>query len=407
MAVLDQTLLSGTNFLTLLLVGRSAVPAEFGVFVVVYTGLWMFQAVQGALIVEPMNVLAAPKEGDDYRSYTTNMFISQVLFATVAGLVILALGAVLVHLRSVLFAFAFAVVSWQIQEFVRRVFYNRTRVGAGLMNDVISYGGQIILLAVLYAQGVLTPVSALVAAAVTSALAAVVGGWQVRHDLTAAFGVHSLWRTAAVNWRFGRWLLGANAFRVIANRCTVFIVVGFIGPVGMAGFAAASVLSRVPEAMMLALETMLPPLMSRRFKQKSRAEMERFLKTAALLAGIPLAVLVAILVVFAKEVLHIVYGGTYDEFAFVLQLVSLANLITFFSAMVRVALKVVNQTRVVFIASAASAVLLVTVGSLLTAVAGIGGAAWVPLLVALSSLVVLATGYWRVTQGRSAKLGVQ
>jgi O-antigen/teichoic acid export membrane protein len=130
--------------------------------------------------------------------------------------------------------------------------------------------------------------------------------------------------------------------------------------------------------------------------------MEAYLKKVALIGAVPVLLSVIFVVVFAKEVLHIVYGGTYDQFVSVLRVVSVASLFTFLSTLIVVALKAMEQTRTLFIARSVSQVFLLTGGLLLMAKAGLDGAAWVSLLAAIFSFLVMAVGYWRVTRSRAA-----
>ena len=402
-AIADQAVISIANLFTTVLVARAVAPAQFGEFVMVYTTLWLLQNVQRALIVEPMNVLGANKEVADYRRYVTSTAALQVIFAVLLGGAILVAGALAPPARSLLFAFALAVVAWQLQEFVRRIFYTRTHVGAALINDGISYGGQVALLSLLFMHGSLTAVSALIAVGIARAITVVVGGWQARAHVAPALSVRGIKDAACQNWRFGRWLLGANPLWDVASRFYVLVLIAVIGPAGVGGFAAASALSRVPDMLMRSLDTLLPPIASRRLKQKSQRNMEAFLKAATLIGVVPAVISVTIVVVFAEELLHIVYGGDYEEFASVLRIVSIASLILFLSMPVRVALRSIEQTRILFIAGAGSAVVLITGGSSLAAVAGVIGAAWAAVLSAGIGLVVLAIGYRSVTRRRSAR----
>jgi O-antigen/teichoic acid export membrane protein len=402
-AAADQALISGTNLFTMLLMARAVAPSQFGTFVLAYAGLWVFQNVQRALIVEPLNVLGAKKEGSDYRRYVTSSAALQAIFAVLVASALLASGTLALSVQSLLFALALAVVCWQMQEFVRRVFYTRTYVGRALINDSISYGGQVVLLTALYVQGALTPVSALVAVAITSAIAVVVGGWQVRSHMGAGLSIRSLREAATDNWRFGRWLLGTNPLWDLGNRFYLFLLAAFVGPAGLGAFTAAITMSRVSRVLLQALDTLLPPIAARRFEQRSQAGMETLLMAVTLIGIVPVLLSMIFLMVFAQEVLHMVYGGAYDEFASVLRIVSLTSLSALLLTLLRVALKAIEETRVLFVASAVSAAFLVTGGSFLAAVAGVTGAAWVSVINGVITLGVVTIGYWTVTRRRPAR----
>ena len=206
---MDHALISGMNFLTVLLMARSVTPSQFGISMLVYTGFRLFQNIQGVLIVEPMSVLAAKTDGNERRDYISGTALAQAGFALATGSVIV-VAAIVSPLESLLLAMALAVVFRQLQEFVRRVLYCRLRVASAAMNDVVSYGGQAAVLIALNLRGGLSPTTALLAIVATSALAAALGGWQVRRDMVF-MPKRLAWKAMVSNWQFGRWLSWGSA----------------------------------------------------------------------------------------------------------------------------------------------------------------------------------------------------
>ncbi len=202
----DQALISAANFVTLVLLARSLEPSDFGAFVLAYTTLLFVNALQSALVTAPHNVVGQAHRQTDYRSYTTSTALSQVVFAVAAAALAL-LGAAFVAAfdRSAALLVAAtvpALVAWQAQEFARRVLYTEGRFGRAFVTDVVSYGGQAVLVAALVAAGTVTPPGAMAVVAVTSAAGALVGFWAIRRSLGGAIR-----RSAIVeNWIFGRWL---------------------------------------------------------------------------------------------------------------------------------------------------------------------------------------------------------
>ncbi len=396
-ALFDNTLISGTNFLTALLMARAVAPSQFGVFMMAYAGLWLLQNIQRVLIAEPMSVLIAKTDGDEYRSYVSGTAFAQAGFALIVGggLVI---AAFVSPVESLLLAMALAAVFWQLQEFVRRVFYARLQVAAAATNDVVSYGGQAAAMTGLYLSGELSPVTALLAIAATSAVAAAIGGWQVRRDIIAMPGVRGAWKSMTRNWEFGRWLLGAQLLREVSDRLYTVLLVLFAGPAGVGAFVAAGTLARITNSMVNALETLLPPVASRLLRQESRLDMEKVLRWATFIGGAAQVVFVALILIFAEGILRVTYGDRYAEFASVLRIMSIAFFLRFLALPLRTGLRSVEETQALFLVGAASAVFFVTGGALLAAIGGVTGAALAVLIKHSISLVTLKIQYRRVTR---------
>src|SRR4051794_4844783 len=62
LGLLDQALISGSNFITMVALARSLGPAAFGAFTLAYSALLYANSLQGALITQPHNVLGASRE---------------------------------------------------------------------------------------------------------------------------------------------------------------------------------------------------------------------------------------------------------------------------------------------------------------------------------------------------------
>src|SRR5437588_1846559 len=78
-ALADQVLISGTNFVTTVLVARSLSDREFGAFSVIYGVLLFCNIIQSTLITQAHNVLAATLGGHDYRCYTGSTAVQQLI----------------------------------------------------------------------------------------------------------------------------------------------------------------------------------------------------------------------------------------------------------------------------------------------------------------------------------------
>ena len=205
----DQALISGTNFVITILLARALTVEAFGGYALVYAGLMLFGGLQTALITQPHNVLGAIRHGVAYRRYNTTTALLQLLLATLSTLVVLAGwgGSVLAgwSTASLLLPLAGAVFAWQMQEFIRRVLYTEGRVSAAFVNDLIGYGGQLLLVAAGWYCSAVSASRALHFVTASSLLAALIGCWQLR----GSWSRRSEPGVVRENWQYGKWLLGA------------------------------------------------------------------------------------------------------------------------------------------------------------------------------------------------------
>jgi len=97
-AILDQALVSGSNFVSGILLARILGPDEFGRYVLAWTALLLIQALQHAGITSAMLSIGPREDGDRSSLYYGSMVVQHIVFLTgttaVAALCLLALAAV-------------------------------------------------------------------------------------------------------------------------------------------------------------------------------------------------------------------------------------------------------------------------------------------------------------------------
>ncbi len=151
LAAADQGVISLTNFAASIILARAISATEFGVYGVGFLLLLLLRAVQEGLTVQPLNAIGPTLEGDAYRRYLSSTMAVQLILSAVTALGALALGWVLTAAGNdvagpTVTAMAFVGSVWQVQEFLRRGFYARGRVGAAAFNTALASGVRLIVL---------------------------------------------------------------------------------------------------------------------------------------------------------------------------------------------------------------------------------------------------------------------
>jgi len=209
-AFVDQALISATNFITIILLARGLTQDGLGQFSLVYSALLFVNSIQSGIVTQPHNILGVGRRWRDYQVFTTSTAISQLLLSGLAALLALIAWALTRFTGSeialLLLALAPTIVAWQLQELLRRVLYTEGREAKALIVDLLGYGGQVAALAVLAWRGHLTGPATLYAIALTSAIAAIYGLWEIRHSLCLQVDR----RMMLDNWHFGKWIAGGE-----------------------------------------------------------------------------------------------------------------------------------------------------------------------------------------------------
>lgn len=379
----DQGLVSLASFLLMVLLARVLPASDFGAFVLVYMAIFFANNVQTSLVSRPHNLIGANLKNEAFRAYTARVFSLQLFITAVFGLIGAgaAYGARFFGSGSAeLFAAtALAMITWQLQEFARQVQFSRARARAVFSYDVISYGGQMVLLAALWYFEELTAVTAMLALAASSMASAVYG---FSHIGIAPRGFP--FPILRMHWRMGRWILGDNLGQWLSTMLFPFLAAAFAGTAATAVYRLVMNVVAPLHVVFNAVPSFAAPRASRVYHEGGMAALRSFVVLMSLLVGLPVCAYLLGVSIFGAQVLDLLYGQGYSQHANLIWLFAAAYLGQFVIGSESIALMAAGNARAIFLGRLVSIVLTLTVGVALTAAFGVEGA--------VGGLVVVNTG---------------
>jgi O-antigen/teichoic acid export membrane protein len=392
--LLDQALLSATNFLTFVLIARSLEPADFGVFVLAYSALMVANSLQTALITQPHNVLAAASRGGDYVRYTSTTVLTQFVFSGACGLVILVAGVASAvagyGFAQLLFALLPAIVAWQLQELGRRILYTEGRLSAVFVNDAISYGGQLIAIVVLFYGRWLSGPTALYALAATSAAAAAVAAWQLRPSLRPILATDLVRQ----QWRFGKWLVASAVLGHASPQIYLLLTAGLVGFASTGALKAAQTAMGPTRILLLTLEAVTTPRAARIYAAEGSAALRAYVAFLYLSTFLPMGIYCAIVTFSSDAFMRLFYGQQYESYGWVATYTAVAYFVAYLAAPASIGVRARGQTVMIFRANVAAAAVGLTLGVFLVWTLGLLGAALGSIGNAIVFSLVLCAGFW-------------
>jgi len=301
-SMVDQGMVSAGNFLTTILLARSLLPAEYGVYALLFGLILMMNGFHSAFIWYGMSLLGASKSEAEIRPLAGG---SLVLTAGLAILLGTAVGttAVFFHRTSLGPWLLLALLFWQLQETTRRALMCRLRFRDALWGDALSYLGQTAWIAFLFFAHRLTIVSAFGVMAATSAGAALLQAVQLRltwPDFRGAF------RLIPRFWNTGRWALLVSAAQAFIGQALLWFL-AFAGTAEVAGFQSALNLLRATNPVMFGIGSVLLPTVA---AQPGKPEAGLYAaRRYGLLGALVLLPYFAVLFLFPRLTLHLFYGA--------------------------------------------------------------------------------------------------
>jgi O-antigen/teichoic acid export membrane protein len=348
--------------------------AEFGLFIVGWILLLFLVSLQGAIICQPHNILAANRHSLRYQQFTTALAAAQLICSIAVGLLLVLLGLLVRAVASPMYGqlltlLGIVLVPWTAQEFVRRVLYTRSQARAASINDAVSYGLQAvgIVLLVLWTGSPPAGMAFWVLGA-SSLAAAALGAWQLRdhfsfETVTLQIAV-DFWKEAG---HFGKWLLARNVTTWLGQNGYNWLLLVMLGPAALGTYKAAEHLLNVLNPLRLAAYSYLPPRAAVVFGEGGTPALRQWMKHVYLSLGGVLVPTALLLVLFAEPLLSLAYGQKFAGMGleWVLVLGALAAVITFVRVPLEMGMTAMKESQPLFWISVWSVVVLVTGGVVL------------------------------------------
>lgn len=214
LSVIDQAVVSGTSFLSSVLVGRMCSKEDLGVYALGLSVLLLARGIQGETVSAPYMVYCHRRRDRDLASYTGSTLVHQAIVTLLTMVALIVLSGVVAWreaaagLQPVLFGLVLVAPFILLREYLRRLALARLRVGAALLLDVVVSMVQLTWLAVLAWQGRLTVPAVYTAMAVGCLLAS--AGWFAGRRMPMKINLSAAWDDWVTNWSFGRWSLSSH-----------------------------------------------------------------------------------------------------------------------------------------------------------------------------------------------------
>jgi len=382
LAVVDQALISGSNFLVSILLARWLMPEQYGAYAVAFGFFLLLSLVYGSLVLEPMAVFGGSSYRESLRGYLGSLLWIHV---TMSGAIAIIFGVSAIAawkispanglggaMAGVTIASPCVLLFW----LARRTFYlelspAKSAVGA-LIYFALSSGG----LFLLYTKKLLSPFSAFVllglSALGTSIYLFVILRRELRH---APFNhpVREVWKR---HWNYGCWaILSCVASWIPAN--VYYSLLSSFGSMSHSGQLKALMNFTLPvEQVKSALGLLFIPyaasVLQREGTSSARALSRRM---TAVAIAVALGYWVVMLVAQGK-VFHLLYSGRYTEVSHLLPIVAIGSIAWCGSFGSAIVLRAMESPASVFAAFGLATIASLIVGVPASWAFGVSGAIW-------------------------------
>ncbi|MGA2743544.1 MAG: hypothetical protein ABSE44_02515 [Candidatus Sulfotelmatobacter sp.] len=369
LAILDQGLISGSNFLIAILLGRWLAPAEYGAFALAFSVFIVLSYVYQSLLSEPQGVFSGSAYRHCLRGYLKALLGIQAL-VTVFGLVLLGGSAAIVYamgradgLPGALAGVAIASPCILFFWLMRRAYYMnlapaRAAIGAFIYCALVSGG-----LFVLYKRSLVSPFSAYL----LMALGALGTGFFLLSQVNKALPPDTVKAPTAgqawhKHWEYGRWALAVSLVTWITNYIWYPLVAAFSGMAQVGQLKALMNLSLPMEQTYMALSILFLPYAARVCREKGIASAGSLMRRITLLFVAGAVAYWGLLIPLKGYVFHLLYRGNYMEVAHFVPYVGLGTTLWAASFGPAILLRAIESPDSIFYARVVASVLSLIIG---------------------------------------------
>lgn len=315
-ALFDQAIVSGTSFLTSVILGRLCSQEDFGLYFLGFSIVLIARGVQDQLISTPYMVYGNRHRGAALASYTASTLVHQAGLAAVVMLALAGLAAVLGQglgphgLAPVTWVLAAAIPWLLLRECTRQFSFAHLQITAAIALDlsvcVLQLGG-------LLALGLthrLTAGTAYLVMAGACALSA--GGWFLSGRQPLRLSLRRIVPDWQQNWSLARWALAGMVLSSFTpHLATWFLAHQPNGARATGLLGAAATLVGPTNMFLMGMASYLAPQSAAAYARGGSSALSRMLAKGALLQGVGIGLIVLVLVMFGGPLLLLIYGPKY------------------------------------------------------------------------------------------------
>lgn len=313
-SIADQVIVSATNFLTTVIIGRAAGQDALGAYSLAFSVMLILLCLQESLVCLPYVIQHRKLEGDDRRRFAGSVGVQATALCAIM-LVVLSVATLVLFRTSagnapwLATAFMVAVPFTLLRDFARRMAFAHLVVRNAVVVDTVVLIVQIGGLLVLRQFGWLNASTGYLAIALACALAGLGWLWSARKEFGQPRG--RLKSDIRHGWSIGGWVLGSQVVSILSSYLVYWIVVYKLGEDSAGVLAACSAIILLSNPIILGTHTYLVPRLAEALATEGDRGVDRVCIQITLFLVAVMSLFSVAAFAFGNLFLGIAYGATY------------------------------------------------------------------------------------------------
>jgi O-antigen/teichoic acid export membrane protein len=326
-ALANQGVVSATNFITAVILGRFCTQEEFGLYMLGFSIVLFAFDLQASLVSTPYMVYSPYLKNRELCLYNGSSLFHQVTLIAIVLLALTAGGGVLS------FGFGppgFARVIWTLvvvigfimfKEFVRRFCFAQLRMEVALLFDFCVALLQISGLIILYRLGLLSANHAYWVIGCACGIAGM--GWLLLNRKDFVMRVIQSVSDFKSNWKFGKWVFLSGVVWTVSMNLYPWFLTFFHGTASVGVWGASLGIMALVNVPLLGVQNFLGPKIANIYATDGLLALRRFTFKAGLLLGLVMIFFCGVLFIIGNPLLVLFYGDKYSGNGFIVFILAL------------------------------------------------------------------------------------
>ena len=405
LAVLDQGLFAGTNFLINILLARWLPPEHYGAFALAFSILLFLSGFHNALVLEPMSVLGPVNHKDSLMEYLGSLLWIHggltlglaALLLSIAGVLSLAAdSSPLVHaLFGLGLALPFILLLWLF----RKAFYLLQNLKGALVVNSFYSSCVIIGLILLKSLGIASLLSVVFVMGLASFIASAVSYCYLKPEFRKDYaGLRlNLKHVFYENWSYGRWMVATTFVHWLSGNSYYVFAAGFLGLEEVGALRALQNLVQPISNVLTALNHLFLPWASIHLAEKGFASLRIKILEITVLIAVLAAAYFLVLSLASVPLMGLLYSAKYNAFVPLLPWMAAVPFITAPAIGYQIGLRVTQAPWAIFASNSAGAIIAVLLGIFFVPVFGLKGVVLGTILNGISQMIVTLWSWKKIS----------
>ena len=325
-AVADQALISGTSFVTAVVVGRCCGAETLGLYTLIVAAVAMTVGVADQLITAPYMMFHHRRRGRALTAYQGSVLLHQLLMICVTAAVTAGVTAFVrsPETRLVGVILTLTLPGLLMRAYLREMALAHNRIMELLLLDGWICGCQLLTVSLMMLAGA-TNLTTLFALTGSASLISVVLWWRtVRSRLRfcrRACRIH--WQR---NWRFGRWALATHLAGCSTPYVMPWVLFALCGKAETGLLGSASVIVGVANILLSGLADFLTPRAARAYATGGVIRLRSILRSMLAISLLAIGSVCVIAVLFGQSIVDTLYDGRFSDVGTLISLLTFSVL---------------------------------------------------------------------------------